>query len=262
MNVALEQDADGGQEMAAQQPGATVAAEPLMPEKPSHATPEESPGSSDRLCDDQGAGPAAEARDEALLMEIRAAVRELADSSERYHTRAEQREGVIDHLRDEVDRLRRGERRGLLRPLLVDVCRLRNDLLRQADGLPDDYDVEQAARLLRSYAESVELTLESCGVVAFEPDSGNPFDPRMHRRVGAEPTSDPALVGRIARVRRSGYLDVDVNSPIAAAEVVLFTAASDDPGQPSSAATPQPESVTINSEVSQPGSSLDKRDEL
>jgi hypothetical protein len=84
------------------------------------------------------------------LTEIRQALQELADSSERYHVRAEQREGFIDHLRAEVERLRRGDRRGLLRPLLVEMCRLRNDLLRQSDDLPADYDAELSRALLRS----------------------------------------------------------------------------------------------------------------
>ena len=162
--------------------------------------------------------------DGAPMAGIAASVRELADSAERYHARAEQRENVIEHLRTEVERLRRGERRGLLRPLLAEICRLRNDLLRQAGELPADFDTERAALLLRSYAESVELALENSGVVTFAPDRGDAFDPRMHRRVGAEPAAAPAVTGRIARVRRDGYLDVDANTPIAPAEVVVFAA--------------------------------------
>ena len=157
-----------------------------------------------------------------LLTEISVAVRQLADSSDRYHLRAEQREAVIDHQRDEVDRLRRGERRGLLRPLLVETCRLRNDLLRQAGDLPADFDADRAALLLRSYAESVEITLENSGVRTFAPEPGDSFDPRMHRRVGGEPAKDPALAGRVANVVRDGYLDVDSASPLAPAKVVVF----------------------------------------
>lgn len=153
------------------------------------------------------------------------AVRLLADSAAKYHARAEQREGVISQLHAEVDRLRRGERRGLLRPLLAELCRLRNDLLRQAEDLPADFDAERARCLLRSYAESVELALEDSGVVIFTPQEGDRFDPRTHRRVGGAPTSDPALAGRVLRVLRSGYLDIEANGPIAPAEVVLFTLA-------------------------------------
>jgi molecular chaperone GrpE len=171
--------------------------------------------------------PAADLPDQnaALLVAIFEAVERLAASSEGYHTRAEQRETVIEHLHSELDRLRRGERRGLLRPLLVETCRLRNDLLRQAEDLPDDFDADRARLLLRSYAESVELALEDNGVVTFAPQTGDQFEPRLHRRVGGEPASDPILAGHVARVRRSGYLDADTNMPIAPAEVVLFTSA-------------------------------------
>lgn len=157
----------------------------------------------------------------AVLAGISADIQRLLVASERYHARAEQREGVIDHLRAEVERLRRGERRGLLRPLLAEMCRLRDDLLRQAEDLPGEFDAERARLLLRSYADSVMVALEDNGVVAFTPADGEPFNPRMHRRVGGEQAGNPGQAGRIARVRRSGYLDVETVNPIALAEVTL-----------------------------------------
>jgi molecular chaperone GrpE len=176
-----------------------------------------------------------------------AALREFAASSERYHSRAEHRESVIDHLHSEVDRLRRGERRGLLRPLLVEICRLRNDLLRQAQDLPGDFDAERARLLLRSFAESVEIALENSGVATFAPIEGDPFEPRMHRRVGGEPVSDPALRGRVALVRRAGYLDVDANIPIAPAEVVVFGPVSAAPAEiPVARPAEQPDPVAVH----------------
>jgi molecular chaperone GrpE (heat shock protein) len=164
-----------------------------------------------------------------LLVTIAETMERLAASSERYHARAEQRESVIDHLRSEVDRLRQGERRSLLRPLLVEICRLRNDLLRQAEDLPGDFDADRARLLLRSYADSIELALEDNGVATFTPENGDQFEPRLHRRVGGEPASDPGLAGHVARVRRGGYLDLDTNTPVAPAEVVLFTGATAGP---------------------------------
>jgi molecular chaperone GrpE len=166
---------------------------------------------------------------EQLLATIAQTVERLAASAERYHARAEQREIVISHLHAEVDRLRHGERRSMLRPLLVEVCRLRNDLQRQADDLPGDFDAEQARLLLRSYADSIELALEDNGVAIFTPEKGDQFEPRLHRRVGGEPSTDPALVGRVAWVRRSGYLDTETSAPLAPAEVVLYVSASDGP---------------------------------
>ncbi len=180
----------------------------------------ESPAESEAAAANSSPGP-----ETVLLTEISATLSEVAGQSRRYHARAEQRESVIDLLRSELEVLRRGERRGLLRPLLADLCRLRGDLLSQSAALPADFDAVKAADLLRSYAETIELTLDSNGVVTYAPDDGERFDPRLHRRVGGEPTDDPALAGHIAAVRRVGYLDVEANSPIAPAEVTVFAAA-------------------------------------
>ena len=74
--------------------------------------------------------------------------------------------------------------------------------------------------------------LEANGVVTYAPEEGATFEPRMQRKVGGEPASDPAASGRVARVRRSGYLDIEANIPIAPAEVVLFSAAGTAPSPP------------------------------
>jgi molecular chaperone GrpE (heat shock protein) len=103
------------------------------------------------------------------------------------------------------------------------VCRLRGDLLNQAGMLPADFDAAKGASLLRSYAETLELTLESNGVTTYAPETGEPFDPRLHRRTGSIPTADQALAGHVAAVRRDGYLDIEANSPITPAEVAVFT---------------------------------------
>jgi molecular chaperone GrpE len=199
-------DEDPGGEPGTGIPGAEDTAETEPPAGPGSAVP---------------AGPTAES----LLCEISATVREVADLSQRYHARAEQREGVLGFLRSELEVLRRGERRGLLRPVLADLCRLRGDMLSQAGALPAAFDAARAAGLLRSYAETIELTLESHGVITYVPGGDDRFDPRLHRRVGGEPTADPALAGHIAAVRRDGYLDIEANSPIAPAEVTVFAPA-------------------------------------
>jgi molecular chaperone GrpE (heat shock protein) len=156
--------------------------------------------------------------------EIAAAVHRLAGSAERYHDRAQQREGVIDYLRSELELLRRGERRGLLRPLLTQMSRLHADLVRQAATLPPDFDTAKAVRLLQSYAETLGEALEDNGVVTYQPDEGDPFNPRRHRQVKRQPSSNPALAGRVAAVRQPGYLDIEADSPLAPAEVAVFMA--------------------------------------
>jgi molecular chaperone GrpE len=212
----VDADAEGPDEAARTTDGALGTDDSVSPVTGDDAAP----GTGDDAVAETGGEPP-ESR---VMSEISGALRDLADSSQHYHARAEQREGVIDHLRSEVEVLRRGERRGLLRPVLTDMCRLRNDLLRQAAELPADYDAAKAAELLLSYAESIQLTLESNGVIAYAPNDGEPFDPRMHRRVAGETSADPALAGRIANVRRDGYLDIEANNPIAPAEVTVFAA--------------------------------------
>lgn len=254
-------------EAAAILPGAALAVEPSLSAGTAPVEPADVPAQQpsceaqdDPRPEPSAVEPAGQAAD--LLAGILKAVQEVAESSERYHARAEQREGVIDHLHSEVDRLRRGERRSLLRPLLVELCRLRNDLLRQSEDLPDDFDAEQARLLLRSYAESVEIALEDSGVVTFAPGEGDSFEPRMHRKVGGEPTIDPAATGRVARVRRCGYLDVDANIPIAPAEVVLFGAAGAAPAEIPAVHRSQPDLVAGDPEAPGTVSATDERKAL
>jgi molecular chaperone GrpE (heat shock protein) len=183
----------------------------------------------DAVYERPGGAPEAETAEAGLSgAEIAAAVRDLASSAERYHDRAQQREGVIDHLRSELELLRRGERRGLLRPLLTQMCRLHADLVRQASTLPPDFDAAKAVRLLESYAESLGEALADNGVIAYQPDEGDPFNPRRHRQVKRQPSTDPELDGRVAAVRQPGYLDIEADSTLAPAEVTVFMAVRED----------------------------------
>jgi molecular chaperone GrpE (heat shock protein) len=164
------------------------------------------------------AGPA----EEVMLAELTAEVRRLATAAEQYQERARQREGVIDYLRSELDLLRRGERRGLLRPILTEMSRLHADLARQATSLPPDYTAERAANLLGNYADSLKDALEDNGVVTYAPEAGDAFDPRRHRQIKTEATADPDLDGRVASVRKDGYLDIAANSLLSPAEITLY----------------------------------------
>ncbi len=165
------------------------------------------------------AGPAGEA----TLAELAAEVRRLAAAAEQYQERARQREGIIDYLRSELDLLRRGERRGLVRPVLTVMARLHADLTRQATSLRPDFTAEQAANLLDNYAEDLQESLADNGVLTYQPGIGDPFDPRQHRQA-TKPvtTSDPDLDGRIAAVRKPGYRDIEADSLLSPAEVTLY----------------------------------------
>jgi molecular chaperone GrpE len=148
----------------------------------------------------------------------------LRNLSEEYHQRAAQRESVIDHLTSEIDRLKVSERRNLLIPLLIKLCRLRNDVLKQAGSLPSDFNADRAQALLTSYADSLESMLDGQGVRPFVPEAFDVFDPRLHRRIGQEDTTVSESAGKIAQVKHSGYRDLDSDRLLVPADVCVYVA--------------------------------------
>jgi molecular chaperone GrpE len=169
-----------------------------------------------------------------VLSEIRATMARLVAESEKHHRRATHREAVIDNLHAELERLRSADRRGAVHPLLVALSRVRNDLLRQSAELPADFDATRARKLLRSFADSIEITLEDFGIAACAPRAGDEFDARRHRAVTAVPSADPALARRIATVMADGYQDVQAGAPLTQAQVAVYVAApAADVGPPS-----------------------------
>lgn len=184
------------------------------------------------------------------IASLAAAVDRLTAETQRHHVRAEQRERVVDRLHEEVQVLRRGERRGLLRPLLTEVSRLRADLLRQSESLPADYDADRARLLLLSFADSVEILLADNGVVAYRPEPGDPFEAQTHRPVGRVPADAPEQVGLVAAVRREGYQDVEAGLPLSPAEVTVFVAGP--AATPAPAGAPAAPAADVHDDVSPP----------
>ncbi|MCX4473564.1 Protein GrpE [Micromonospora sp. MW-13] len=161
----------------------------------------------------------------------------------REHHRAAAREQVIDRLHEENQRLRAGERLLLLRPLLTDLQRLRHDLLRTAAGLPAGFDAAAAADMLRSYAASLELTLERGGVTVLAPVPGAAFDPATQRATGTVPAVDPGQEATVAEVVLDGYHDVEAGRTVVPAAVRVHRWLPDP--DPAPAATgPEPASTT------------------
>lgn len=161
--------------------------------------------------------------------EVEEALRALTIEVAKYHDRARHRESVIDKLHADLEQVRKGERRGLLRPLLAGAARLRDDLLRQSSTLPDDFDAQRARKLLTSYADMVELLLLDHGVDVEEPAVGTAFDPRRQRVFATRDTSDHYMVNTVAEVVRGGYLDADSGIVLGRAEVIVHTLADEEP---------------------------------
>jgi molecular chaperone GrpE (heat shock protein) len=155
-----------------------------------------------------------------LLNSVCAALAELRDELRRTNDRAVAHERLIERLHDENQRLRAGERQLVLRPVLVDLQRLRNDLLREADTVPEGRTAAQAAALLTSFAHSVEQVLERGGVLVVRPKVGEVFDPAQHQAVDVVHV-DEGEDGTIARAVSDGYRDTVTDRMLTPASVVV-----------------------------------------
>jgi molecular chaperone GrpE (heat shock protein) len=156
------------------------------------------------------------------VRDLVAAVDRLAGQVSAAREHAAARERVIERLFEDNDRLRAGERLLVLRPVAVDLQRLRNDLLRQAGSLPEQMATAQIAGLLRSFAFDAEQALERCGVAVIRPETGDRFDPSRHRASAAVPAPAPDFDASIAAVVADGYLDTVTERVISTATVQVY----------------------------------------
>jgi molecular chaperone GrpE len=179
--------------------------------------------------------PACQEPGDPQLLRIEAALTAIARQMELDTERAAFRERVIDRLHADVERLRAAERSGVLRPVVTDLCRLRNDLMRQAATLPADMTAADAARLLGSFADVVEDALERCGVGVLPTAVGVQFTPGSQQVVETVAVDEPALDGTVEAVVQDGYIELDGGRVVLPARVALRRAV---------AATPSTTSTT------------------
>jgi len=150
-----------------------------------------------------------------LRSDLHSAIAEVRDELSAANERAAARERLIERLHDENQRLRAGERQMVLRPVLVDLQRIRTELLQAAA------DTAVPGELLISFAHSVAQALERGGVLVVRPAAGEVFDPAQHRAADVM-QSDDAEDGTIAEVLSDGYRDVVADRMLAPAAVVVF----------------------------------------
>ncbi|MGI8310505.1 nucleotide exchange factor GrpE [Saccharopolyspora hattusasensis] len=156
------------------------------------------------------------------VAQLAEAVAALTEQVREHHERAAAREGVIDKLHAEVERLRAGEQNLVLRPITKDLQNLRKDLLHQARLLPAEIGRQQVVNLLESFALSAEQALERCGSAPIRPEIGAEFAPREHRAIKVLPADDPAQHERIAVVVSDGYLDTTTDRVTVPARVHVY----------------------------------------
>lgn len=122
----------------------------------------------------------------------------------------ERRMAVIERLHAENQKLKRGELAAAMRPLLLDVARLHDDVSQLAKRYAGS-DVP-----LGFLREALLDVLERQGVTAIDPAPGDPFEPKRHQSTRMVPVSDPSLDGTVAAVQRLGFVrdDTDVVRPV------------------------------------------------
>lgn len=117
-----------------------------------------------------------------------------------FHRRAAHRESVIDRLHAENQRLKQGEHRIVLEPVVSDLIRLHDQLSREArrttaNGMAD------------SFAEEVAEILDRCGIEAFVAAPGESFQSDRHRPLAVVPTCDPQLHNTVAEAVAAGFYE-------------------------------------------------------
>jgi molecular chaperone GrpE len=122
--------------------------------------------------------------------------RQLAD----FHLRASHRELVIDRLHEDIQRLKQGEQRILLEPVIADLIRLYEQLAREYQRTP-------GGALLGSFADEVAKILDRCGVESFHAIPGEPYQSERHRPLGIVRTSDQQLHNTVAESVTAGFFD-------------------------------------------------------
>ena len=123
-----------------------------------------------------------------------------------FHRRAAHREAVIDRLHEENQRLREGVGRLILAPVTADLIRLYGQLTQEACRLDA---AGQDGRLVRSFADDVEQTLDRCGIEVFSAEPGDPFESSRHRAVAVVPCEDESEHNTVAEVVAPGFNERD-----------------------------------------------------
>jgi len=155
------------------------------------------------------------------LAAVEAALAGVAQRFASESDRALARERVIDRQHEEIERLRSLERAGQLRPVVTDLCRLRNGLLRQAGTVPAEMTGPQVATLLESFAATVEEMLERCGVVVLPGEVGAVFAPSRQQVAAVVEINDPERDGTVAEVVQDGYAEIDGGKVVVPARIRL-----------------------------------------
>jgi molecular chaperone GrpE (heat shock protein) len=160
--------------------------------------------------------------DHAVVEQLQAQIAELDRNLAAAQRRADEltmvarrQSDMVEELHGDNRRLRDGEIREAVAPLVRGVARLLDDLARMRSG--DGSDSADLEFLEKRVAE----LLHDSGVLPLTPEPGTPFDPKEHQATGRATTDDPAADRTVAEVRRAG-LRRDDGRMLRPADVVVY----------------------------------------
>lgn len=122
---------------------------------------------------------------------------------------------LIQKLHAENVTLRQGELTQALKPLILDLARLHDDVA----GV-----IARGGEQLRLAAVIPDLILDVLdrhGVAQIKPAAGEPFDGKQHQGVKGVPTADPSLDGTVESVIRPGFIRDDAHL-VRPAQVIVY----------------------------------------
>jgi len=162
--------------------------------------------------------------EEKILEQIQILQNELAESSKReeqliqlvneqnkmFKTRFsqdEQKEKLIDKMHDELQILKSNLYKNLVRPVLIDVLQIRDNIRRMETDLNKKFPEGMIPiKTFSDYSFDLADLLEEHDVEIFEEKPGTPFIPVKQKVINRLATSNKDLSGTIARSISSGYI--------------------------------------------------------
>jgi molecular chaperone GrpE (heat shock protein) len=137
---------------------------------------------------------------------------------------------MVQKLHAENQSLRQGELTQAMKPFILDVARLHDDVERVIQSAGDE--LAKAAPI----PEFILDVLDRHGVTQVRPSAGDPFDSKVHQGLKVASTSDKSLNGKVESVIRPGFIG-DGEHLVRPAQVVVFRYAAE--AEPVAPAAPE-----------------------
>jgi molecular chaperone GrpE len=163
---------------------------------------------SERL--ENGSTPAAESGESALMVRMQQLIDEMRLLREEFDTKLKydaSKERQIDSLHNELQAYRAGLHFKILRPVILDLISMHDDLSRLLESMPRENGMIPLAQVLKnleSFQTSLEEILRRNGVEPYSVE-GDTFVSGRQRALQAVETPEPALDKQVARRVSKGF---------------------------------------------------------